>query len=180
MWKTATLWNPPASASRGTPLWQGGLWSVRFFQPGNVTGHWRGSNDSQKATVRTATGGTPVSGHCPQGSLAKGSWHGAAVTEGFTESTSSKYKPMWKPASLLSPRFGFAKPPPQWPGGQKSLLQNTLQQAFSYAITSSPFRASTVTVWPGSTWPERMRLESMVSTVCCTYRRRGLAPYWGS
>ena len=24
-----------------------------------------------------------VSGHCPQGSLVKGSWHGEAVTEGF-------------------------------------------------------------------------------------------------
>ena len=34
------------------------------------TGHWRGSNESQKATVRIATGGTPAweigCGHCPQ------------------------------------------------------------------------------------------------------------------
>ncbi len=42
---------PPPRRCRGTPLWQGGLWSVRFFQPGNVTGHWRGSNDLLKIPV---------------------------------------------------------------------------------------------------------------------------------
>ena len=52
-----------------------------------------------------------------KGSLAKGSWHGEAVTEGFTVGTFRKYRPMWKPASLLSPRFGFAKPPPFGKGG---------------------------------------------------------------
>ena len=36
-----------------------------------VSGHWRGSNDLLKATVRIATGGTPACengcGHCPPG-----------------------------------------------------------------------------------------------------------------
>ena len=48
------------------------------YHRSNVTGHRRGSNDSQKITVRIGCG------HCPQGSLAKGSWHGEGVTEGFT------------------------------------------------------------------------------------------------
>ena len=39
------------------------------------------------------------------------------ATEGFTAGTFQKYKPMWKPASLLSPRFCFAKPPPFGKGG---------------------------------------------------------------
>ena len=46
-----------------------------------------------------------------------------------------------------------------------------------YRISSWPFAASTVTVWPGRISPRSRRLESMVSTVCWTYRRRGLAPY---
>ena len=53
----------------------------------------------------------------PKGSLAKGSWHGVAVTEGFTVGAFPKYQPMWKPGGLLSPRFGFAKPPPFGKGG---------------------------------------------------------------
>ena len=31
----------------------------------------------------------------------KGSWHGAAVTEGFTVGTFPKYKPMWKGEGFL-------------------------------------------------------------------------------
>ena len=53
-----------------------------------------------------------------KGSLAKGSWHGAAVTEGFTAGTSPKvqtYVETCKPAE--SPRFGYAKPPPFDKGG---------------------------------------------------------------
>ena len=37
----------------------------------------------------------------PKGSLAKGSWHGVAVTEGFTEGAFPKYKPMWKGEGFL-------------------------------------------------------------------------------
>ena len=37
----------------------------------------------------------------PKGSLAKGSWHGAAVTEGFTVGTFPKYEPMWKGEGFL-------------------------------------------------------------------------------
>ena len=36
-----------------------------------------------------------------KGSLAKGSWHGAAVTEGFTVGTPPKYKPVWKGEGFL-------------------------------------------------------------------------------
>ena len=43
------------------------------------TGHWRGSNESQKATVRIDTGGTPE---------APGLWELAPeATEGFTAGT---------------------------------------------------------------------------------------------
>ena len=37
----------------------------------------------------------------PKGSLAKGSWHGVAVTEGFTVGTPPKYKPVWKGEGFL-------------------------------------------------------------------------------
>ena len=43
---------PTPRRCRGTPLWQGGLWSVLLFSPGNVTGHWRGSNNLLKIAVR--------------------------------------------------------------------------------------------------------------------------------
>ena len=72
----------------------------------------QGSNDSLKAIVRI------VSGHCPQGSLAKGSWHGAAVTEGFYSRHFFKvqtYVETWKPAE--SPRLGIAEAPPFGKGG---------------------------------------------------------------
>ena len=52
-------------------------------------------------------------GHWPQGSLAKGSWHGEAVTEGFTMGAFAKaptYVETCYPGE--SPRFGSAKPPP--------------------------------------------------------------------
>ena len=42
-------------------------------------------------------------GHYPQGSLAKGSWHGAAVTEGFTAGTSPKHKPMCSGTHPIAP-----------------------------------------------------------------------------
>ena len=41
MWKPASLRNPPASASRGTPLSQGGLWSVHP-KGSLVKGSWHG------------------------------------------------------------------------------------------------------------------------------------------
>ena len=41
----------------------------------------------------------------PKGSLVKGSWHGEAVTEGFTAGTFPECRPMWKPATPESPRF---------------------------------------------------------------------------
>src|SRR5699024_1960798 len=37
--------NPPASASRGTPLWQGGLWAAPRFPPGNDTGQISGNRE---------------------------------------------------------------------------------------------------------------------------------------
>ena len=67
MWKPASLGNPPASASRGTPLSQGGLWAGRRYRAG------QGSNESLKAIVRIDSGGTP------QGSLAKGSWQKSLI-----------------------------------------------------------------------------------------------------
>ena len=72
----------------------------------------QGSNDYRPARCEI------VSGHCPQGSLAKGSWHAGGVTEGFYSKHFPKaqtYVETCLPAE--SPRFGFAKPPPQWPGG---------------------------------------------------------------
>ena len=54
----------------------------------------------------------------PKGSLAKGSWHGEAVTEGFTAGTFQKHGPMWKPATLgIPPVLPEAKPPPFGKGG---------------------------------------------------------------
>ncbi len=42
---------------------------MHLLHRSNDTGHWRGSNDLLKITVRIATGGTPaceiVRGHCP-------------------------------------------------------------------------------------------------------------------
>ena len=52
--------------------------------------------------------------------------------------------------------------------------------AGDYFMTSSPSTQSTVTVLPVVTSPRRSFLLSMVSTVCCTYRRRGRAPNSGS
>ena len=40
-----------------------------------------------------------------------------AATEGFTAGTFRKYRPMWKPASLSSPRLGGAEAPPFGKGG---------------------------------------------------------------
>ena len=37
----------------------------------------------------------------PKGSLVKGSWHGEAVTEGFTVGAFPKYQPMWKGEGFL-------------------------------------------------------------------------------
>ena len=95
----------------------GGLWAVHLFPPGNDTGRVREVTIRRKLPCEIASGGTPVSGGTPQGSLAKGSWHGGAVTEGFTAGTLSKNKPMWKPVSLLSPRLGVAEAPPFDKGG---------------------------------------------------------------
>ena len=70
----------------------------------------------------------------PKGSLVKGSWHGAAVTEGYTAGTFPKYEPMWKGEGFLvnreegigkksvalateSPRLGGAEAPPFGKGG---------------------------------------------------------------
>ena len=87
----------------------------------NDTGLWRGSDDLHQLPSEIDTGGTPACeigcGHCPQGSLVKGSWHGVAVTEGFTAGTFRKYRPMWKPASLSSSRLGGAEAPPFGKGG---------------------------------------------------------------
>ena len=41
-----------------------------------------------------------VSGHCPR-LPACGSWHGEAVTEGFTGGIFQKYQPMWKGEGFL-------------------------------------------------------------------------------
>ena len=82
---------PPPRRCRGTPLWQGGLWSVRFFQPGNVTGHWRGSNDLQKATVRI------VSGHWPPKLSAATRRRGASWQNGY----GSSFLPLHYTPSIL-------------------------------------------------------------------------------
>ena len=51
-----------------------------------------------------------------KGSLVKGSWRRRRLRDSQW-GLSQKNKPMWKSASLLSPRFGFAKPPPFDKGG---------------------------------------------------------------
>ena len=94
------------------PFGKGGFGLCFHYHRSNVTGHRRGSNDSLKITVRIGCG------HCPQGSLAKGSWHGEGVSEGFTMGAFAKaptYVETCYPAE--SPRFGSAKPPPFGKGG---------------------------------------------------------------
>ena len=59
--RSLCLRNPPASAVPRHPRnGPGGFGALPRFPPGNVTGHWRGSNDLLKITVRIATGGTPA------------------------------------------------------------------------------------------------------------------------
>ena len=48
------------------------------------------------------------------------------------------------------------------------------------STTSAPFCTETVSVVFGAMSPLTMRFASSVSTVCCKYRRSGLAPYCGS
>ncbi len=50
----------------------------------------------------------------------------------------------------------------------------------TYTTASSPFSTVTFRVVPGRISPRRILRAMRVSTECCTYRRRGLAPYWGS
>ena len=54
---------------------------------GNDTGRVREVTNRRKPPCEI------VSGHCPQGSLAKGSWHAGGVTEGFTAGTFFFQKP---------------------------------------------------------------------------------------
>ena len=88
----------------------------------NDTGLWRGSDDLHQLPSEIDTGGTPACeigcGHCPQGSLAKGSWHGVAVTEGFHSRHFPKvqtYVETCQPGE--SPRLGGAEAPPFGKGG---------------------------------------------------------------
>ena len=81
----------------------------------NDTGLWRGSDDLHQLPSEIATGGTPACeigcGHCPQGSLVKGSWHAGGVTEGFTAGTFFFQKPNVKsyaPHSSLREGAGTA------------------------------------------------------------------------
>ena len=67
---------------------------MHLLHRSNDTGRVRERTNRRRLPCEIDTGGTLAG--TARGSLAKGSWHGAAVTEGFTESTSSKYKPMWK------------------------------------------------------------------------------------
>ena len=64
----------------------------------------------------------PVSIPHPKGSRPVGAGKNQRfLPEGFTAGTSSKYKPMWKPTSLLSPRFGYRQTTPLWQGGLWSM-----------------------------------------------------------
>ena len=53
-----------------------------------------------------------VSGHWPQGSLSKGSWHAAGVTEGLQQALFPKYRPMWKLAAFYPPASALPRHPP--------------------------------------------------------------------
>ena len=71
------------------------------------------------------------------------------------------YRQLWRNRYCLHTSPAPSGHPPQR-GGHISNYNFLLR----YCITSSPSLASTVTVWPGRMSPRRMRLLSMVSTVC--------------
>ena len=52
--------SPRFGFAKPPPFGKGGFGALPRFPPGNVTGHWRGSNDSLKATVRNCPRGHPA------------------------------------------------------------------------------------------------------------------------
>ena len=51
--------SPRLGVAEAPPFRKGGFGALPRFPPGNVTGHWRGSNDLQKTSVRIVSGDSP-------------------------------------------------------------------------------------------------------------------------
>ena len=121
MWKPATPESPRfCQRQNHPPLARGALVCISISTAVTIPG--TGGAVTIRRRFPCALSAATRRRNCPRalpaGSLAKGSWHGEAVTEGFTAGTFQKHRPMWKPATLgIPPVLPEAKPPPFGKGG---------------------------------------------------------------
>lgn len=94
--------------------------------------------------------------------------------------------PSGPPGLFFSRKHAKALPRSSRKGEGLVRLWRRARRAFrAYSVlwartTSAPLSRSTMRVSPGDTWSAMICRPMRVSTVCCTYRRRGRAPKAGS